>query len=61
MKKQFTKYYTFQGAPGLSVEGQKGDPGEPGYSSASLQSKTIVVILFSENIVNFFSSCGTFR
>jgi len=36
----------FQGAPGVSMEGQKGEPGVPGYSSASLRSSNEPKISF---------------
>lgn len=38
MKNTLLQNHVFQGAPGVSVEGQKGEPGDPGYSSAPLRS-----------------------
>jgi len=40
----------FQGAPGVSLEGQKGEPGVPGYSSASLRSNNEINVLFMSPI-----------
>lgn len=51
--------YYFQGPPGISLEGQKGEPGDPGYASAPLRSNYITNYL-SDNMIIILSLCMRF-